>query len=239
MAQQNLDLGQHFMKDDLLLDLVIKSADIKTNETILEVGSGEGALSKKILEKNPIELICVEIDERYKLRDEKISFIQGNILNEIGILFFDNFVANIPYHISEPLMIKLLQKRVKKATIVCGKKFAYLMLGESILGLISRTYYDINLIEEISPTAFNPPPKVDSALITLRAKNTTEIFLTFYEHQKSRVKNYLIKLAEGKITKKELKSLLSEVADIADLSLYMLTYDEYQQLYTFINKYLL
>lgn len=237
--KNNLDLGQHFMVDNDLLDLIIEKSEIKTNEVVLEVGSGEGVLSKKILEQDPVELICVELDSRFKLSDDRITFIQGNILEEIQILFFDNLVANIPYHISEPLMIKLIQKRIKKITFVCGKKFSDILLGDSILGLIARSYYYISLEKEILPNSFNPPPKTNSALMTLRAKDSSEIFLTFYEHQKQKVKNYLLTISEGIKTKRELRVLFDSLKEILDMPLYMLNFEEYKTLYTFINKNLI
>lgn len=237
--KHNLDLGQHFMINNNLLDEVIKSAEINQDEIVLEVGSGQGALSEKILEKNPTKLICVEIDERLKLEHEKITFIQGNILEKINDIKFDNFVANIPYHISEPLMIKLMLLGTRKITMVCGKKFADALLGETIIGLVSQSKYEIKIVQEISPGMFNPPPKVDSALVTMRLKTDNNLFLSFYEHQKQKVKNYLITISEGKKTKKEIKELITEIEDINDLSLYTLNYNQYKQVYTFINKHLL
>lgn len=227
------------MKDEEILEKVVNSSEIKNDEIVLEVGSGEGDLSKKILEKNPRELICVEIDSRFKIYDDRISFIQGNILEEIEDITFDNFVANIPYHISEPLLIKLILRRTKKINMVCGKKFADALFGDSIIGLITRFSYDIVLVETISPEKFIPPPKVNSALVTLRYKKESDIFLTFYEHQKQKVKNYILTISEGKKTKNEVKLLSETIADLLDKNLYTLNLEEYKQLYNFINNNLL
>src|SRR3989344_9052825 len=107
---------QHFLEDKHMLSKIIISSRLKKNETVLEIGPGNGVLTKKILEKAG-NVIAVEIDEKFKKDLSKLDGLElhfGNILQIIDSLKFDKVVANIPYSISEPLFKKLFKIKLKK-----------------------------------------------------------------------------------------------------------------------------
>lgn len=235
MIKHDLDLGQHFMVDETTLQQIVETANITKENVVLEIGSGEGSLSKLICTKGK-KLICVETDVRLSSPCKHAEFHHANILDIIDTLQFDVVVANIPYHISEPLLIKLLTLQPKKITLVVGNVFAKKLLGESILGVVTNDIYDLKLVQEIHPISFNPQPKVLSALITLELKNEKGILLTYYQHQSSKVKNYLISILEGKLTKKEVKEQLALAKfPFENKKLYELSTEEFFKLHSFLE----
>jgi len=238
--KQNLDLGQHFMIDKSVLKNIIKTASLSSQDKVLEIGPGKGALTK-LLEQTPIKkLICVEQDSRFEVQGEKIEFIQGNILNVIDGLTFTTVVANIPYHISEPLFQAFLRKQPKKIVVVVGIQFAKKLLEETILGTIIRELYTVKLIQEIPREAFDPAPRTKSALLHLESKKLSlmgELLISFYTSSKNKVKNYLSVGTKNKYTKKEFKILLEELPQsILEKYNYELSTEEFLQLIHFLQK---
>ena len=236
--EQNLDKGQHFMTDEHLLVEIADVAKLTENDIVLEVGSGKGALTKHLISKAK-KIICVEEDTRYESPSLEVDFHHANILDIINDLEFTTLVANIPYHISEPLFIQLLSKKPKRITVVVGETFAKKLLGESILGIVLREVYDIELVRSISPSSFDPQPKVYSALLTLALRDSFGPLYSFYEFQSSKVKNYIISLFEGTLTKKETKQLLLEKSfAFENKKLFELSTEEFLELRSFVNKIL-
>ena len=110
-------LGQNFLNDKNVIDIIVNSGDIKKNDTILEVGPGTGNLTEKILSKEPKKIFAIEKDkflakklhEKFK---EKIILINQDILNidekkypnEPMIVF-----GNLPYNISTQILIKWIR----------------------------------------------------------------------------------------------------------------------------------
>ncbi|MCA9477728.1 MAG: hypothetical protein KC535_01110, partial [Nanoarchaeota archaeon] len=109
----------------------------------------------------------------------------------IDTLSFDVLVSNLPYHISEPLFIALLEKRPEKIVVVVGESFARHLKEETILGTVFRDAYEVELLEVIAPESFHPPPNTTSALVRCLRKNESGPLTDFYAHGKSKVKNYL------------------------------------------------
>ncbi len=242
MVETNLNLGQHFMIDENLLDVIVALAKIENEDRVLEIGSGNGALTKKLIGLTK-QLICVEKDSSFNdiltnllsskqaLSSEstilpKPTFYNENILDIIEDLDFNKIVANIPYHISEPLMKKILKKEPSLIVMVTGKQFAEKLQEESIIGIITREKYSLKLEKIISPESFNPPPKVYSALIVLERKNNFGLLHDFFEFSKSKVKNYVLKKLENTLTKKEAKNFLKEKLSFSEKKLYSLNVKE-------------
>lgn len=234
--KHDLNKGQHFMVDKELLNKIVKEAKISRRDVVLEIGSGKGALTEKLLGKAK-KIICVEQDTRLNSPFENVEFYNENILDIIDKLKFNVVVANIPYHISEALMLKLISIKPKKMTLVVGNTFAKKISGQSIIGCILQEIYDINIISQIDPVSFNPQPKVMSALVILELKKSFGLMHTFYQHQTRKVKNYFLKITEDKLTKKEAKKIIEkENFDFENKKLYELSTEEFFKLYYFLKK---
>lgn len=214
------------MVDKKLLDLIVKQAALEESDTVLEIGSGEGALTELMVDKVE-QLICVEKDDSLPII-KGVTYFQKDIFEIIDTLKFNAVVSNLPYHISEPLFKKLLYKKPEKIIVVVGKKFAEKLLAETIIGCVVRDVYSVKIIKDIHPVSFNPQPKVMSALVSLKLKSPQGLMGNFFEYEKTKVKNYLEKIFEGKLTKREVKDKLLELnLSFANKRLYELSTEEF------------
>lgn len=171
------DAGQHFLIDQDTLDAVIIAADLHAKDRILEVGPGIGVLTKELL-KRAGHVTAVEIDARfpplvraYCGDTTKLTIREGNALHERMPTDEYKVVANIPYHITSPLLHHLLlesEKRPVSITMLIQREVAENIAREgsdSILTVLVRLFGTAEVVHLVPPAAFVPPPKVDSAVI--------------------------------------------------------------------------
>ena len=177
------DLGQHFLVDEAVLNAIVATADIQSNDHIVEIGPGIGILTKELL-KSAGHVTAIELDKRLipllkkfvnknqKLETRnKLEIVQGNALHTPLPTEPYKIVANIPYHITSPLlhhaflesevppqsMTLLLQREVGEK--ISNKEDAGILT--ILVGLFGKPQY----IMTVPPQAFLPPPKVDSAIL--------------------------------------------------------------------------
>jgi|GEM_PF-362563 len=170
-------LGQHFMIDKKVLDKIVACGDLKAEDRVLEIGPGEGALTRLLAERCDVTAI------------EKDSAIAGSLAEKmpgIDIIAsdalkvrwppFDKCISNLPYLISKPFMLKLLQHDFKLAVIVLQREFAEKLAakpGDKDYGVVSvyaQLCCEIELLDKIPKNAFKPQPKVESQIVRLRPK---------------------------------------------------------------------
>lgn len=175
-------LGQNFLVEESYIEKIIKTATIKDNETILEIGAGIGNLTSKIAEFAS-RIVSVEIDQRLipvflQVTSEftNVEIIQGDILTlDLMKLISGEYkvIANIPYYISTAVtrfltesnnppgnMILTLQKEVAERMCQKPGNFSLLALSVQIFGEPKIALY-------IPAGAFYPKPEVDSAVIRI------------------------------------------------------------------------
>ena len=182
-------LGQNFLIDQNIIDIIINSAKIKKNDTILEVGPGTGNLTQEILLSNPKKLIAVEKDKflvkrlEKKFRD-KIILINDDILNiderkfskEPMIVF-----GNLPYNIATQILVKWIRYKsltniFKKFILMFQKEVAERILAEynsknyGRISILSSWKLKIKKITDVSANSFYPIPKVKSSLLLIEPK---------------------------------------------------------------------
>jgi len=170
-------LGQHFMIDGRFLKLIVDSAELKPKETVLEVGPGEGVLTKLLLEKCSVTAIEKDEELFMELRDKHrgLPLINGDVL-KIEWPRFDKCVSNLPYSISKKFILKLVQHDFESAVIVVQREFAEKLVakpGEKDYGVVSvcaQLACDVELLDRIPKNAFKPQPKVESQIVRLRKK---------------------------------------------------------------------
>jgi len=181
--------GQNFLTDEAVLDEIIEAANIGENDTVLEIGPGLGTLTRR-LSKAAGKVICVEIDNslipvlKETLSDyDNVTVINEDImkcdvsslLEEIGYTGNVRVVANLPYYITTPIVLKLLEetKLIKSITIMIQKEVAVRMQagpGSKDYGALSLAvqYYSEPVIcTEVPAECFFPMPGVDSVVINL------------------------------------------------------------------------
>ncbi|MBQ6554770.1 MAG: 16S rRNA (adenine(1518)-N(6)/adenine(1519)-N(6))-dimethyltransferase RsmA [Firmicutes bacterium] len=182
------NFGQNFLVDERVLDKIIASADITENDVVLEVGPGIGTLTQALARKAK-KVIAVEIDKTLipilgeLLADfDNIEIINEDILkvdiNEIAAKNSGKpikVVANLPYYITTPIIMNILEKRlpVESITVMIQKEVAYRMQAQpkskeyGALSLIVQYYCKPYLVANVPQNCFMPRPNVDSAVIRL------------------------------------------------------------------------
>ncbi len=182
--------GQNFLIDFSVLDKIIISSNVTKNDCVLEIGPGIGSLTQ-ILAENSGKVIAVEIDNKLIpiLRDTLQDYNNIEILNE-DILKVDidklileknnnqpiKVVANLPYYITTPIIMGLLEKKskVESITVMIQKEVAERMQAKpstkeyGALSLAVQYYSIPNIITEVSSECFIPKPNVDSSVIQLK-----------------------------------------------------------------------
>ena len=179
----NKRLGQNFLVNTKALEQIIKAADLKPEDTVLEIGPGLGVLTRE-LAKRVKKVVAVEKDQKMvavlkeTLKDFKnVEVIQDDILKISNFYFLtSNFkvVANLPYYIVAPVIRKFLEMfEVRPQSMVLmvqkevGQRICAKPPGMSLLAVSVQTYADARIISYVSKNSFWPQPKVDAAIIKI------------------------------------------------------------------------
>ena len=183
-------LGQNFLKDKGVLAKIIDSVEVQENDLIIEVGPGQGALTKflKLFKAN---LRCFEVDTRVKkyldsFEDDKTKviyndFMKVNLEEEIKDIDYNDLyvIANLPYYITTPIIEKMISSplNVKAMVLMVQNEVADRLSakpGSKEYGAITvylNYYYDVEKLFFVHRSAFDPAPNVDSAVIKLSKKD--------------------------------------------------------------------
>lgn len=180
-------LGQNFLKDSNIINKISNSINPSSDDLVIEIGPGAGALTKKIKEKNA-NLICFEIDERLrqvldKLSNEKTKIIYKDFLKiDLKEYINDNynrifFVGNLPYYITTAIINKIvLESNPYEIIIMIQKEVAERFMAKpktreyNSLSIFLQYNFDIEKVCDVSKNCFEPKPKVDSMVIKLKKK---------------------------------------------------------------------
>jgi 16S rRNA (adenine1518-N6/adenine1519-N6)-dimethyltransferase len=189
-------LGQHFLRDLRAAERIVETLSLHGGyKKVLEIGPGMGVLTQYLVKKTEYETYVIEIDtesviylkEHYPELDGKI--IEGDFLKAETLTGFQTLseleslaiIGNFPYNISSQIFFKVLEYKNQIMEVVCmlQKEVAQRIASKpgnkdyGILSVLLQAYYDIKYEFTVLPGAFNPPPKVDSGVISLR-RNSVE-----------------------------------------------------------------
>ncbi len=172
-------LGQHFLKDEHIAKKIVDALRADKDKNVIEIGPGMGVLTKHLLERFD-QFSALDVDE------ESISFLKDRYPEESLGFRLENYltfevekevaiVGNFPYNISSQLFFKIWDDRDKVDEVVCmiQKEVAdriYSKKGSKTYGILSvllQAFYDIEYLFQVPPDVFDPPPKVQSAVIRL------------------------------------------------------------------------
>ncbi len=228
----NHNLGQNFLISETVYSKILEAADLKPDDTVIEVGPGTGFLTEKLVDRVK-KVIAVEFDagmvrllrERF-LNVKNLEIVHSDIMKfwiqDSGVKNRQyKVVANIPYYITSPLIKLFLQSECQPTSLVvlvqkevaervCG------LIGNGVLTFETQLFGTPKIIATVPPGAFWPSPTVDSAILQitvhpkpLLSKEETEQFIR------------LIKFGFGQRRKKLSNSLESglrlEVAEVRTL----------------------
>nr|XP_056705007.1 probable dimethyladenosine transferase [Euleptes europaea] len=183
----NTGLGQHILKNPLIVNSIVEKAALRPTDVVLEVGPGTGNMTVKMLEKVKKVVAC-ELD--VKLVGELQKRIQGTPLAskleiKIGdvlksdLPFFDACVANLPYQISSPFIFKLLLHRpfFRCAVLMFQKEFALRLVARPgspqycRLSVNTQLLARVDHLMKVGRNNFKPPPKVESSVVRIEPRN--------------------------------------------------------------------
>jgi len=185
--QFNHALGQHILKNPLIIQALVEKSALRNTDTVLEIGPGTGNLTVKMLDKVKKVIAC-ELDPRMVAElqkrvqgthwHQKLQMMVGDVI-KTELPFFDVCVANVPYQISSPLIFKLLLHRpfFRCAVLMFQREFAQRLVAQPGDKLYCRLSINTQLLArvdhliKVGKNNFRPPPKVESSVVRLEPRN--------------------------------------------------------------------
>lgn len=178
-------LGQHFLKDQNIARKIVDALNVNGHLTI-EVGPGTGVLTQHLLDR---EFLAFDLD------NESIEYLKNSYPGYKDQFIFQDFlkyqfpegkvnvIGNFPYNISSQLFFQVWDHRNQVDEVVCmiQKEVADRIVskhGNKVYGILSvllQAFYDIEYLFTVPPSVFNPPPKVQSAVIRLKRNQTEQL----------------------------------------------------------------
>ncbi|MBF0264306.1 MAG: 16S rRNA (adenine(1518)-N(6)/adenine(1519)-N(6))-dimethyltransferase RsmA [Gammaproteobacteria bacterium] len=189
--------GQNFLNNEQIIHQIIQVMSVTKNQSVVEIGPGKGAITKYLI-KQAKHLTAIELDRdlipilirQFSEYHNKLDIISHDALQfDFSTLYADDIttptyrlVGNLPYNISTPLLIHLIQFRQ------CIKDMHFMLQNEVVdrlvakpntknygrLSILMQYFYQIDKKFIVPPNAFTPMPKVDSAIVSLTPYNNTD-----------------------------------------------------------------
>ena len=248
-------LGQNFLVDKNVLKKIIKTAELSTSDTVLEIGPGLGVLSQNLCQ-NSGKVIAIEKDDKIFQTLMQITKEFSNlVLINQDILKFQTskiknykIVANLPYNITAPVLKKFLTNKNKPKLIVLmvQKEVAKRICAQpgqmSILAIMVQIYGRPKIIEIVKSSSFFPIPKVDSAILRIGHINNKitvdeeDFFRCVKIGFSSRRKTLLNNLSAGyRIEKNKVKEFIKKIGLKEKVRAQELSIDKWQELVNLIR----
>jgi 16S rRNA A1518/A1519 N6-dimethyltransferase RsmA/KsgA/DIM1 with predicted DNA glycosylase/AP lyase activity len=205
------ELGQHKLLSPEIFDEFIEKTD-----KLIEIGAGEGAITKRIARKNNNSL-AFEIDTSFKDGLKKIEGVRIVIADALKYDWrgYNKIVSNLPFHLAEPVIKKAMIDDISDLIILVSEKTRYKLMSEEEFGWVVKKFYRTQVVSEILPENFDPEPKTTSWLMRLtrieKQPLTGKIIINIYV-SKGKIKNAIIKsLQDHGMTKREARAALSRI----------------------------
>lgn len=267
----NKSLGQNFLVNGEVVENIINCSKITQNDMVIEIGPGLGVLTKYLLEKAG-KVLCIELDPKMvEILEDRFKFYSNfEILNE-DVLKVDlneiirknkmsdniknvKIVANLPYYITTPIVMKLLEERldIESITIMIQKEVADRLIeipSQKNTGAITYTVYyycESEKIMEVPNSSFIPEPEVTSEVIkmNIRKKPAVEIdnpkvmFMIIKSAFMQRRKTLLNALTNAQVfsSKQEGENILKQIGLEPNVRAENLTIQNYADIAEIITK---
>ncbi len=199
----NKGLGQNFLIDANILNIIANAADIQPDEHVLEIGPGLGALTERIMPMAKA-VTCIEKDstmvEYLKTRFSGFTLIESDALDvDLDALFaggITKVAANLPYSVASRLMVDIAEceHRPELMSLTIQKEVADRLVSPAgskhygVLSILTGVAYKNTMVKKISPTCFLPPPKVWSAVVRMELREVPIVGSAEYPTFKNLVK---------------------------------------------------
>lgn len=217
--------GQHFLTDTAIIDRLVRSVAPTTGETLVEIGPGQGALTFPLLDEVD-HLQVVELDRdliellRRRVAPERLTIHQSDALRFDFAALAGNgplrVVGNLPYNISTPLIFHLLAQAggIRDMTFMLQKEVVERLTAEpgskdyGRLSVMVQYHCQADYLFFVPPGAFQPPPKVDSAVVRLTPHPTppwpagdpawlSQVVAQAFSQRRKAIRNSLKRLIDG------------------------------------------
>lgn len=201
--------GQNFLKDKNIINKIVTSANITPNMIVIEIGPGMGALTEELIKVSK-KTICYEIDpdmviilkDKFKnVPSEKLEiieqdFLKANLNNKFKESDNITLVANLPYYITTPILLKVLEELsfIKSITIMVQKEVAERLAGKpstkdyNALSVLVQYKHEAKILFDVSKKSFYPEPDVTSSVIQITKKNHYKVAMSeeyFYKFNRN------------------------------------------------------
>jgi len=237
-ASPKKSLSQNFLIDPNIIQKIVELAEVGPEDPVLEIGPGPGALTKKLLEKGA-SVTAVELDRAFaqslqRLQNGKLSIFENDFLKfPMDTMAADiKVVANLPYHITTPILEKLFASPFSSITIMVQKEVGVRMMANpgtkdfGSLSLFVQFYSKVHSAFNVPASCFYPKPKVDSTVIRLDATpipdtNPFHIIHPAFQQRRKMITSSL------QFPKEEIRSALSAVGARIDARPEMLSLNQW------------
>ena len=247
--------GQNFLKDETVLRKIVEAMP-KSDNKIVEIGPGLGDLTKFLVDVKSVEAFEVDTDLckllQSKFREEiitkRLHINCGDVLNAWQSSLIDepyDLVANLPYYIATNIILKALADPMCKNILVMvqlevAEKFCA-SAGEKVFGSLSVITQSIgksHIVVKVPPTAFNPQPKIDSAVFLIQKTHdrNDEDFEDLLRVAFKQPRKTLMKNLSAKYEKNLLQVAYEELELTLTIRPHQVTTGDYHQLYKLINR---
>ena len=180
-------LGQHFVADPNLLEMIVRESGVDSDDVVLEVGGGAGALTERLAPRVR-HLHVIELDERLRTELGAVAEENGNVAVRWGDAMridLDSLepspakvVSNLPYSIATPLILKTIEElaAVESWTLLVQREIAERLRagpGSRVYGapsVLVQLAAEVEVLRRVDRAVFTPRPRVDSALLALRRR---------------------------------------------------------------------
>ena len=262
--------GQNFLIDPHVLDKIINAAEITKEDCIIEIGPGIGSVTQALID-HAGKVISIEIDDQLiPILTEQFGECENFRLIHKDVLKVDlhklieeespnrriKVVANLPYYITTPIIMMLLENNlpIESITVMVQKEVADRMAsgpGSKQYGAITvamKYYCDTYLVANVPQNCFMPRPNVDSAVIKLtlhqepivdinNEKQLLKIIKAAFSQRRKTLLNTLASNGDLGLSKEEIKNILDESGIGASTRGETLSLDDYAMLSNYIDNY--
>lgn len=181
--------GQNFLQDTKIIDKIVSSEELGLKDLVIEIGPGQGALTKRLINKTNVLAYEIDLDLKDTLSqitgDGELSIIWGDflerkVIDDLKNKVYENLfiIANLPYYITTPIILKVIRENLnlKSMTVMVQKEVGDRFTtkpGSKEYGSITvflNYYFEVKKMFDVSKNCFYPRPNVESCVLKLIPK---------------------------------------------------------------------